>query len=169
MCFLDDINQPMFLQSLFSNSFSFFTTRILHDEIKKSKNYSKIKTDRINQMNFSYNISEILRPFFGKNEILKGEHEVISFAYIYYEINPQFTIILDESGPRRFLKKNFSHLIKLMIGTVGFVGKCHCDYGIMSKKETLSLLQAIKVSKFRVSDNIISSVTNQVKSCKNGK
>ena len=159
----------MFLQSLFSNSFNFFITKILDGEIKKSKNYFKIKTGRINLMNFSYNISEVLRPFFGKNEILKGEHEVIAFAYVYYEINPQFIIILDESGPRKFLEKNFSHLIKLMIGTVGFVGKCHCEYDIISEKETLSLLQAIKISKFRVSDNIISSVTNQVKECKNGK
>lgn len=165
ICFLDDISRPSFLQLVFSNSFQFLTTRILHNEIKKSKNYFQIQNNGIIELSFSYDISEILRPFFGRNEILKGEHEVIAFAFILYQINHNFGIILDEIGPRRFVEKNFPYLVSLMNGTVGFVGRCHCDYNIISKKETLDILQAIKNSKFRVSNNIISSVESEVKSC----
>lgn len=168
ICFLDDIDDPSFLQLLFSNHFKFLTTKMLSNEVSKSKKFSQIKKNAITLMDFSYDISEILRPFFGKNEILKGEHEVIAFAYMYYQIKKDFSIILDEIGPRRFVERNFTYLVKLMIGTLGFLGKCHCDYHLLSKDKTMNLIEAIKKSKFRVTDNIINSVKQQVMNCQNG-
>lgn len=150
---------------MLSSPLQFLTTPILRNEIRKSENYSQIQNDKIIELSFPYNISEILRPFFGKNEILKGEHEVIAFAFVLYEIDQNFDIILDEMGPRKFLEKTFPYLADLMNGTVGFVRACHCEHDILSKRRALDILKAIRSSKFRVSNNIISSAEIQVRDC----
>lgn len=165
ICFLDDIACPSFLNLVLSGPFQFLITPILHREIKQSRNYPKIQSGVITEMVFPYNISEILKPLFGKEETLKGEHEVIAFAHVLYQTDKYFGIILDEAGPRKFLEKNFPYITHLMRGTAGFVKECHCDHNIISKKSALEILQNIRVSKFRISSKIISLAVTQVRDC----
>ena len=165
ICFLDDISCPSFLNLILSGPFKFLITPMLHSEIRRSENYSQIQYDGIAEMSLPYNTSEILRSFFGRNEALKGEYEIIALAYILYRFDQNFDIILDDADPRQFIEKNMPHLACLMTGTVGFVEECHCDYKIISKKTTLRILQDVRTSKFRVTENIIKSAETRVRDC----
>jgi len=165
ICFLDDINKPEVLVDVFKN-FQFYLTKRLELEIKKSSNYNIIDNNSsLIQLNFPYDISEVLRPFFGKSELDKGEHEVIAFSYLIYPKNKFFILILDEDGPRNFVLKNLSYLSSNLTGTVGFIGKCHCDYKIFQKVYAKSILVNIKNSKFRVVDIVLNSVLKNIERC----
>ena len=165
ICFLDDINNTTFLNLLYQHSFKFLTTKIINDEINKSASYLEVENGLVSQFSFPYNISEILRPFFGKEEIFKGEHEVIALAYVYYHIDHEFIIILDEKGPRKFLNDNFSHLSELMVGTFGFLANCCCEYMALTKDQAMGIIDEITNSKFRVSDGIVENTIQKIGSC----
>ena len=111
ICFLDDITCPSFLNTVLSGPFQFLVTPTVHDEIKRSKNYTQIQRNNITEMDFPFDISRILKPFFGKDETVKGEHEVIAFAYILYYDELDFGIILDE----KTILKSESKVIEIRV------------------------------------------------------
>ena len=53
---------------------------------------------------------EILNPFFSKDEILKGETEVIAGAIFLYESNYFYRFILDDIEARKFIDNNLAFL-----------------------------------------------------------
>lgn len=166
ICFLDDIEKPEFLIRIIENEkFHIFTGRVIKDEIKRSPNYQFLEqqiTTRIKLFNY-YLYGEILRPFFSQEEIKKGEHEVIVISFIMYSEDNNFTAILDDGGPRKFLEKNFPNISKLVEGTVGFTKNCYIKHNIFTQGETLIILDLIQKSKFRIGDEIISNVMSEVR------
>ncbi len=165
ICLLDDIACPALLNLILEGPFQFLITRIVYDEIKKSENHSQIQTERLKKLEEPFDISKILRPFFSKNDISKGEHEVVAFSLILYEHSPDLIIILDDSQPRKVLERHNPRLANNIYGTVGFVASCCCDYTILPKRDALGTIKAIGESKFRVSDDIIRKTESQVRGC----
>lgn len=163
LCFLEDIEKPKVLLKILG-SFDFIITPIVFGEVSKSNNFVHIKSSP-NLIKFpKKNLGEILRPFFSKKEIEKGETEIIELAYDFYIDGIPKPFIIDDKGPRLFVKRNLPYLVTLMIGTVGFVGKCCYEYDILKKTEASLILMLISESKFRVSPEIISAVLSKIKS-----
>ncbi|MHC3128662.1 MAG: hypothetical protein IBV52_01110 [Candidatus Bathyarchaeota archaeon] len=161
LCFLEDIEQPEVLLRIL-NRFDFLITPIVYKEVSKCNNFECIQSNPKIIMFPKKNLGEILRPFFSKKEIEKGETEVIELAYEFYADGTPKMFILDEKGPRLFVMRVLPYLVELMIGTVGFIGKCCYEYGILEKAETSVLLLVISTSNFRVSPEIISEVLTKI-------
>jgi predicted nucleic acid-binding protein len=117
------------------------------------------------KVNDQYNYKEILKPFFSKRQVEKGEAEAIALAYIWYKTNRCHKLILDDGQARAFVEANIGLLRAIMIGTVGFIGDCHCFYSIFGKDEALKLLYAIKNSTFRIKDKDLSNVKQRIEGC----
>jgi predicted nucleic acid-binding protein len=161
LCFLEDIEKPEVLKKLL-DGFTFLITPIVYNEVSKSRNFKHIKANPKIILLPKENLGEALRPFFSKKEIEKGETEVIELAYQFYVDNNPKMFILDERGPRLFVYRNLPYLAKLMIGTVGFVGKCYYKYAILEKNEASTIVVVISKSKFRVSAEVISEVLSKI-------
>lgn len=165
ICFLDDINKPQYLHQLLEcNAFRFITGSRIKEEVSRSSNYKMIeKTVEIHvQIFMYYNYGEILRPFFSLEEITRGEHEVIAIAYILHFLEIEFTAILDDDGPKKFLQKNFPKILTRVTGTVGFIKLC-CSRRVFSKEEAISILVLIKNSKFRVRSEIVDETIEEIR------
>ena len=161
LCFLEDIEQPEVLKRLL-DSFTFLITPIVYNEVGKSRNFKHIKSNPKIVLVRKENLGEALRPFFSRKEIEKGETEVIELAYQFYADNDPKMFIMDEKGPRFFVFRNLPYLARLMIGTVGFVGKCYYKYAILGKSEASEIVLVISRSKFRVSAEVISEVLSKI-------
>lgn len=165
LCFLDDIDRPGELVKII-DCFDFLLTPIVENEIMKSKNYRKIKNHKnIHSINFSFDFGKILRPMFSKEEIIKGEHEIIGVAYILYQLKVNFYFILDDGGARKFVLNNLTFLVNLMVGTIKFLAICCCSFGIFKKEESVNLLNLIEYSKFRVSKRILNETRQYIERC----
>lgn len=163
ICFLEDIEQPKVLTKILDN-FRFLITPIVYKEVSKSVNFKHIESNPRIVLLREENLGEALRPFFSKEEIEKGETEVIELAYQFYADDDPKVFILDEKEPRLFILRNLPYLAKLMVGTVGFVGKCYYEYAILEKSEASAIVLVISVSKFRVSTEVISEVLSKIES-----
>lgn len=161
LCFLDDIEQPEVLKRLLDN-FTFLITPIVYDEVSKSRNFKHVKLNPKIVLVRKENLGEALRPFFSRKEIEKGETEVIELAYQFYANHDPKVFIMDEDGPRFFVFRNLPYLARLMIGTVGFVGKCYYKYAVLGKSEASAIVLVISKSKFRVSAEVISEVLSKI-------
>lgn len=144
--------------------FDFVITPIVYKEVSKSNSFQYLKSNPKLIVFPKENLGEILRPFFSKKEIEKGETEVIELAYEFYADGTPKMFILDDKEPRLFVMRNLPYLVSLMIGTVGFVGKCCYEYKILEKTETSAILLVISTSNFRVSPQIISEVLAKIES-----
>ena len=163
ICFLDDIEKPNVLDKILEK-FDFLITPIVYTEVSKSINFKHIqKHPKILRVK-KENLGEALRPLFSKKEIEKGETEIIELAYHFYVNGASRFFILDDDGPRFFVKRNLPHLEKLMIGTVGFVGECYYVCKILEKTEASAIVIIIGESKFRVSAEVIKEVLSKIES-----
>ncbi|MBI2545591.1 hypothetical protein HYV81_00225 [Candidatus Woesearchaeota archaeon] len=163
LCFLEDICSPSDLVAIIDN-FRAHLTPLIHKEIKRSINFSSI--DQHANINIfstpSFNIGELVKPFFSKKEISKGEHEIVVAAYFIYNTNRDIIIIIDEKGPRQFIINHLPELIPFLTGTVGMVGSCYYTFAIMDKQKTLNLLDQIGSSRFRVTQKILNEIKEKV-------
>ena len=166
ICYLDDINKPKYLNKIIQNdNFNIYIGQIINNEIKKSNNYITLENDIGSKIKIFeyYHYGEILRPLFSKEEIKKGEHEVIVIAFILFSEDKEFIAILDDIAPRKFIKKNFPKIYKSIEWTVEFTKNCYYEHKIFSKEETLIILELIQNSKFRIDSNIISKLISEVR------
>ena len=163
LCFLDDIEQPEVLKRVLYK-LDFLVTPIVYREISKSINFKCVQNHPKIILVPKENLGEALRPFFSKKEIEKGETEVIELAYQFYSNNDPRIFIIDEDDSRFFVIRNLPYLEKLMIGTVGFVGKCYYEYEILEKSEACAIVLVISTSKFRVSAEVIRYVLSKIES-----
>jgi predicted nucleic acid-binding protein len=161
ICFLEDINQPEKLIQLLK-LFVFRITPIVYKEVSKCKNYVMVATSF--PIVRHANTGEILRPFFSKKQIEKGETEVIELAYEFYSDGTPIPFILDDEEARHFVENNLRDLSSSMTGTVGFVGKCYYEFFVFTKEEASLTISTIGSSKFRISQEIISKVLSKVQS-----
>ncbi len=165
ICFLDDIKQPQILVEILEHRrFEFFTGSIIHSEIQKSQNFTDIEgvfDSHVGHLDY-YNYGEILRPFFSVNEIRKGEHEVIVISYVLYSRGCSALAILDDESPRKYFKNRFPELSDKVTGTIGFIERCACSYGIFQANKGTTILSLIADSKFRVKRRIVDDAIKRV-------
>jgi predicted nucleic acid-binding protein len=165
ICFLDDVDDPNSLSRIInSQNFRFIGGKLVCSEIKESKNCANVESlDEKIVDPTSYNYGEILKPFFGRSELKKGEHESISIAYIHSSNGKNFKLVLDDRQPRMIIKKNFPDLENKLTGTVGFIGLCNYEYKIFSSEEAINILLSIRDSKFRIKDSILLGEIEKIK------
>lgn len=163
ICFLDDINCPDELIIILSN-FDANLCQQIHTEVSKSKNFCKINNQKLikKYTPSPFQLGNLIKPFFSKDETLKGEHELIVLAYVTYNIDNNFVLVMDESGPRNFVTTQFPYLKDNMTGTVGMIGECYYTYKLFSKQQSLNLLESIKDSDFWVEQSIIQKVKEKI-------
>lgn len=167
ICFLDDIKNPEPVIRIFnSNKFVLVVGKLVHEEIKKSGNYYKIKHILISAKSYDYTqFGEILRPFMSVEEISKGEHEVIATAYVLNFLGHDLIFILDDDDARTLVLKNLKEIADKMTGTVGFIRLCCCEHEVFNKDEAKSILTMIKNSKFRVKKEIVEKTIEDIEGC----
>jgi len=157
ICFLEDIKRPDIL-IFFLNKFEFAFGDKVYSEINRCEHYNLIKDNEHLNLISDLNFSEILRPFFSKYENIKGEGEIIALAVVLYGLKRINRLIIDDDEPRHFVERNLPHLVGIMTGTVGFVGKCCYEMHILEKDQSLQIIYEIEKSPFRVSSKVLSDV-----------
>ncbi|MCC7554733.1 MAG: hypothetical protein KO254_01235 [Methanoculleus marisnigri] len=162
---MDDIKQPQILtQILEFRLFKFFTGSIICSEIQRSQNITDIEGEFSSQVNHFdyYNYGELLRPFLSVNEIEKGEHEVIVISYVLHLSGCNILAILDDESPRTYFKSRFPELSNKVTGTIGFIEKCTCSYGVFQTSKGTTILSLIADSKFRVKKHIVDGAIKRI-------
>lgn len=159
ICFLEDIQQPHELIR-FLKCFIFIITPIVYDEVSKCKDFQQVES--VCNLTKHSPVGEILKPFFSKSQVEKGETEVIELAYEFYAEGSPIHFILDDGQARGFVKNNLTDLTSFMMGTVGFVGKCCYEFFLIGKDEATKLVIIIGASKFRVHQDVISEVLTKI-------
>jgi predicted nucleic acid-binding protein len=162
LCFLDDIKKPDYL-ILVIKKLDFFIGKIVKTEIEKSSNFYKIGCfigNRITYFEYA-EFGELLKPFFSSIEIMKGENEVIAISFILYKKGGDILVVIDDEDAWKFIIRNIQEISDKMIRTVSVI-KYLCEYRLFSKTETISVLNMIKNSKFRVSKSVIEDCINEV-------
>ena len=166
ICFLDDIKQPTVLLEI-GKKFVFRLSPVVSTEIKKSQNYSKVSYATCFQdFKSELNLGEALRPFFSNAQLKKGESEVIAISYILHNMGVDFFLILDDWDARNFVEIHLGYMHTTMRGTVGFLGDCYCTHQVFDKEKTLSLLDEIDNSTFRVKKTITAQVRKRIEEFK---
>lgn len=163
ICFLDDIQCYEDLLKIMDH-FKVHISPKVSEEISKSNHFSKIKFHK-NINNFTlpnFDIGELIKPFFSKDQVVKGEHEVIVIAYFIYNLKKNLLLIIDEIGPRQFVEKNYPYLTKFMIGTVGMIGSCCSNYSLFTKERSRELLDKIENSVFRVNRETLNKIRSKI-------
>ena len=98
----------------------------------------------------------------GVGGVVKGEHEVVALAFAMRTDDPSFVLIMDDAGGRRMVRHRFAHLARFVAGTAGFVAHCHTRYSILTKGDALGVLEAVRASKFRATDDVIDSAIEEI-------
>lgn len=163
LCFLEDIHKPEVLIHVL-DFFDFLITPLVQEEVSRSISYTEIQSHPKLIPYPKENLGEALRPFFSEKQIQKGETEVIELAYDFFINGNPKLFILDDKQPRSFVHRTLPYLEDLMIGTVGFVGDCYCDYSIIEKDNAQALVILISESPFWVSADVIRKVLAKIDS-----
>ncbi|MEK6844067.1 MAG: hypothetical protein AABX83_01430 [Nanoarchaeota archaeon] len=164
MCFLDDINDSNSLRKILEK-FEFHIPKKIHEEISKSKNWYKVSSHtnlNVFKKN-SIDIGKALYPFFSKEQVEKGESDIIVLAYICSQTSKgDFYFILDDGKPRKFIEINCTDLLPYLRGTTTFVKICFDKYEIFNKQDCLKILDNISNSKFRVPKELITKLKKEI-------
>lgn len=163
LCFLEDIKNPEALKSII-DKFDLLITPMVYKEVDCSGNFGKIKNHQKLILYPKESLGEALRPFFSEKQILKGETEVIELAYNLYIIGKPKILILDDKQARSFVLRQLPYLQESLVGTVGFVGDCYCEYNVFEKDAAKTLVILIGESPFRVSVDVIREVLAKIDS-----
>ena len=155
ICYLDDINNCEALNKII-DKFDFYLTNIIKSEICSSKNYNNIeKNQNLKDYSPFFHIEKILEPFFSKEEIRKGEHEIMAYSFLWDYLNIIHFTIIDDEPARKFIEKNIPIIIPYMNRTARFTADCYVIYSIFSKEYALYLLDSIDKSNFRIKNEHI--------------
>jgi len=166
ICFLDDIKMPIILKRIITfKYFRFVLCEKVKKELLRNSEFKKLFNDLNEHFeSFEYGMyTEILRPLFAEEEIVKGEHEVIVAAYVHhYVLNQNYMVIIDDAETRKFIQRNFPEIFKNVVGTLGFIKQSYKVFNIISRDEALNILGAIESSKFRVSKNVLEKIRDEI-------
>ncbi|TFG22921.1 MAG: hypothetical protein EU529_09050 [Promethearchaeota archaeon] len=168
ICFIDNIKDHKSIIEIIKNDkFKFIIGVVVKSEIAKSPNYNRIEAviEPDVELFSEINYGEILRPLFSKEELKKGENEVITISFILFDLDYDIITIIDDEEPRQFFINNLTECADKLTGTIGFIGDCVCIYEVFKKDKGLSILVAIKNSKFRITKVIINEVMNKIRDC----
>lgn len=158
ICFLDCIGDSKSLIKILDN-FKVHVPPKVNDEISKSKNWCNISEHK--NLNFfsnsPFDVGKIIQPFLSKNEIKKGEYDIIITAYFFYNLSrpKEFFLIIDDAKPRKFVQNNLEELKAHMMGTVEFIKCCYLKCKIFNKDEVMNLYDRIEKSGFWIKREIM--------------
>lgn len=158
ICFLNDIQRvDALLRLLACEQYSFVMGAVVRREVTTKKCPEEFH-EAMNQYveGFEYNTyGEILRPFFGVEEVEKGESEAVVISFILHQRRELHVLIIDESPARRFVGYRFPVLEQYMTGTVGFLETSTVVRNIFTPIETIEMLREMLASTFRVDPEIV--------------
>ncbi len=165
ICFLDCVGKKDYLVKILDK----FKTHIppkVEEEVKKSKNWKDISKHKNLNYFFKpcFDVGKVIQPLLSKEEIKKGEYDIIITAYFLYNLSNEknFFIIIDDSKPRKFIERNVKELQPHLFGTVNFIKICCLDYKIFNNKETLDLYDDIEKSNFRIKKEILDFLRSEI-------
>jgi predicted nucleic acid-binding protein len=166
LCFLVDIDMPNILIKIVRN-LKFIITPAVDREIRTCKNIEILKSSGFyNLYCEQLNYAELLRPFFSAKQLAKGETEAIALASHFHYQNKLANLILDDLQARKVVINHLSYLVYALIGTIGFIGRCFCDYEIISRENALNLIDEIDGSSFRIQRDTLNSERQHLKTCR---
>jgi predicted nucleic acid-binding protein len=162
ICFIDCISEQEVLKEIIKY-FDCILTPVVHKELSSPKYKTDIKgfIDENKIFIPGLNLGEALTPFFSKAEVKKGEHEIITLAYVLHNFKEDFYFILDEGKKRRFVENNFNYLIKYLVGTIGFIPICY-KQKIVSKEKAIDILNKIQNSDFFSTKELIKNALDKI-------
>jgi hypothetical protein len=163
--FLHNTNEPDFLERIINNFYVEIPPKI-HKEIKNCKHSCNIEKFEKKLHIFDdklANFSELLKPLFSKEEIEKGEHDVVVVGFFCYNMKLDFIMVIDDMGARKFVKRNFPYLEIYMKWTSNFLRDCFKVYKIFNKEEVLYLLNRMGNSTFRIDNNSLEKIIQEIK------
>ncbi len=136
----------------------------VYEEIKCCKYFSEIKSfeSKLHIFDVKLKPARILEPLFSKDQIEKGEHEVLVVGYFCYNMKIAFLMIIDDGDSRNFIKRNFSTLEPYMVWTASFIRDCCTKYKILNKGDTLDLLNKMGNSTFRIDRDSLNKLLLEV-------
>lgn len=165
ICFLDCIKDTKSLIEILDNFKAHIPPKV-SEEIRNSPNWRRISNHK-NLNHFSnppFDIGKLIQPFLSKQEIKKGEYDIILTAYFIFNLSKEkdFVLVIDDKKPRNFVQKNFLDLAHYLRGTVNFIRDCYVNYKIFNKNEVLVLYDNIEKSNFRVKLNILTNLREEI-------
>lgn len=158
ICFLDDIRRVDALLRLMTCE---YYSLVMGSVIRREVTAKECPEDFLDALHhhvegFEYQAyGEILRPFFGDEEIRKGESEAVVISFILHRMGERHILIIDESPARRFVGGRFPELLQYLTGTVGFLETCTVLRNIFTPEEAIELLRAMLASTFRIDPDIV--------------
>jgi predicted nucleic acid-binding protein len=158
ICFLDDIGRVDALILLVtSRHHSFVMGSVIRREVTAKEcpeDFLDTLTRDIEIFDY-YDHAEILRPFFGDEEMRKGETEAVVISFILHATGEQHVLVIDESPARRFVERRFPDLMEYLTGTVGFLEASTVVRNIFTPEEAIEMMRAMIASGFRVDPGMV--------------
>lgn len=157
--FLHNTSEPESLKRIVDNFYIEIPPRV-GEEIKNCKHYPSMDSfkNKLHIFQGNLNFTELLKPFFSKEEKERGEHDVIVVGYFCNEMKLDFLMIIDDGGARRFISRNFPYLNSKIEWTACFISDCYSKFGIFKKEEVLDLLDKMGKSTFRIDKQSLSKI-----------
>lgn len=106
--------------------------------------------------------AEALRPVFSKEELQKGEHELIAIAVLCNELKIELILVIDDEGPRKIISNHFAYLSVYLTRTGRFIEKCYSQYDVLKKDEAIKLINDMKKSKFHIDKRSIDQLLGEL-------
>ena len=119
--------------------------------------------DLLERLDRAYDAAPVLAMLFGREQVAKGEHGVVALAFSLHLDGRRLVLIMDDADGRKMVRNRFAHLAPFMTGTAGFIAHCYTRYSILAKGGALEALEAIRASKFRVTNGVIDSAVEEVR------
>ncbi|MEK6908464.1 MAG: hypothetical protein AABX23_00225 [Nanoarchaeota archaeon] len=148
------------------NSFKAHISPTIYDELKMKSRDQELNSIINNKCNIfkdsRIKYSEALRPVFSKEELKKGEHEIIAIAVLCDQMVIDFVLVIDDEGPRKIINSHFKYLLTRLVRTARFIEQCYSKYDIFENGESIKLLNDMKSSKFRIDDKSIEQLLKEL-------
>lgn len=115
------------------------------------------------EMPFGMDYFNLLKPIISKKEYEKGEFDVIVLAHACHDLMVDYLFILDDASAIRIVQNHFPELLKKHRRTGGFIIECYNKHKILNKDEVLDLIEIMDNSDFRISQNAIKELKDNLK------
>lgn len=166
--FLNDINEPSYLNKIIRECTFIITPRIREEiSIKNSSWVEQNKRWLLEEDISSFKLEETFSLFISSNEELykKGEYEIIALAYLLKDTR-DFLLIIDEDEARNLIEQHLPSLTSHLCYSTRFIEICTCNLRIFKKEEALSILYKIEKSHFRVPNAVLTKIREEIREWK---
>ncbi|MCK9313579.1 MAG: hypothetical protein M0P20_05975 [Methanocorpusculum sp.] len=169
VCFIDDLADfvPENDRYQYLNVISTVYQITVTPEVRKETSWNRVPEIIQTQCYYAENILSppTVDPIIEQLRLLlgKGEIDVISYSNMYKrEKIDDFKFVLDDGMARKLVSENLPILVTHMVGTVGLLKICALEK-IYDKVSIINILENIKVSKFRIQDDMVCKIIIEIK------